>query len=273
MIGMLSRVLKFLSFAGFVSSASVKNCGGPHDHFSNVSLDLSPDPISRATPFTFTLTGSMDEDHVGGTVDVDLEIKALRVVDKSVKTQSSYISPGLVKGPQKLVIGPVTLPQDPGEASLKGQVSVKNTKGEPVACVALDIEVPLFEEEAKRDEDYGGVKSCGSATDHLKDVSETTSGGVTTVTGTLDEDLASITANVDVTVHALFVKVPLKLQIPMSFSPAISKGDWKLTTSEEKAAEVSLSPVKVEGQVVIDDAKKEQVTCLSISSDTSQIMV
>ena len=37
-------------------------------------------------------------------------------------------------------IGPVTLPQDPGEASLKGQVSVKNTKGEPVACVALDIE-------------------------------------------------------------------------------------------------------------------------------------
>ncbi|CAL1168380.1 unnamed protein product [Cladocopium goreaui] len=261
------NVLKFLSFAGFVSSASVKNCGGPHDHFSNVSLDLSPDPISRATPFTFTLTGSMDEDHVGGTVDVDLEIKALRVVDK-------------VKGPQKLVIGPVTLPQDPGEASLKGTVSVKNVQGEPVACVALDIEVPLFEEEAKRDEDYGGVKSCGSATDHLKDVSETTSGGVTTVTGTLDEDLASITANVDVTVHALFVKVhalfvkvPLKLQIPMSFSPAISKGDWKLTTSEEKAAEVSLSPVKVEGQVVIDDAKKEQVTCLSISSDTSQIMV
>eukprot|EP00435_Cladocopium_sp_Y103_P071439 s79_g37.t1 len=278
MIGMLPRVLKFLSFtslAGFVSSASVKNCGGPNDHFSNVSLDLSPDPISRATPFTFTLTGSMDEDHVGGTVDVDLEIKALRVVDKTVKTQSSYtISPGLVKGPQKLVIGPVTLPQDPGEASLKGQVSVTNTKGEPVACVALDIEVPLFEEEAQRDEDYAGVKSCGSATDHLKHVSETTSGDVTTVTGTLDEDLTSITANVDVTVHALFVKVPLKLQIPMSFSPAISKGDWKLTTREDKAvAEVSGSPVKVEGQVVIDDAKKEQVTCVSISSDTSQIMV
>lgn len=273
-MGMLPRVLTFLGFASSVSSASVKNCGGPHDHFSNVSLDLSPDPISRATPFTFTLTGSMDEDHVGGTVDVDLEIKALRVVDKSVKTQSSYtISPGLVKGPQKLVIGPVTLPQDPGEASLKGQVSVKNTRGEPVACVALDIEVPLFEEEAQRDEDYGGVKSCGSATDHLKDVSESTSGDVTTVTGTLDEDLSSITAHVDVTVHALFVKVPLKLQIPMSFSPAISKGDWKLTTRENKVAEVSLSPVKVEGQVVIDDAKKEQVTCMSISSDTSQIMV
>lgn len=68
--------------------------------------------------------------------------------------------------------------------------------------------------------------------------------------GRSQQDLASITANVDVTVHALFVKVPLKLlgisvapvapvapktsamaprQIPMSFSPAISKGDWKST--------------------------------------------
>ena len=36
----------------------------------------------------------------------------------------------------------MTLPQDPGEASLKGQVSIKNTKGEPVACVALDIQAP-----------------------------------------------------------------------------------------------------------------------------------
>ena len=34
----------------------------------------------------------------------------------------------------------MTLPQDPGEASLKGTVSVKNVQGEPVACVALDSE-------------------------------------------------------------------------------------------------------------------------------------
>eukprot|EP00490_Sorites_sp_Unknown_P019631 CAMPEP_0114695210 /NCGR_PEP_ID=MMETSP0191-20121206/71112_1 /TAXON_ID=126664 /ORGANISM="Sorites sp." /LENGTH=199 /DNA_ID=CAMNT_0001991189 /DNA_START=57 /DNA_END=654 /DNA_ORIENTATION=- len=199
----------------------------------------------------------MDEDHVGGTVDVDLD-------DKAVKSLSSYtLSPGLVKGPQRFVIGPMTLPQDPGEASLKGQVSIKNTKGEPVACVALDIEVPLFEE-VQADGGKGGVKSCGSATDHLKHVSESTAGHVTTVTGSLDEDLGSITANVDVTVHALFVKVPLKLQIPMSFSPAISKGDWKLTVEEKTLPEVhSGSPVKLEGQIVIDDAKKEQVTCVS----------
>ena len=37
------------------------------------------------------------QDHVGGTVDVDLEVKALHVVDKTVKSQSSYtLSPGLV---------------------------------------------------------------------------------------------------------------------------------------------------------------------------------
>eukprot|EP00434_Breviolum_minutum_P019916 symbB.v1.2.017571.t1/scaffold1369.1/size123032/4 len=226
---MISRVIVFLSLLGVASCASVKNCGGPHDHFSNVSIVLSPDPISRATPFTLTLTGSMDEDHVGGTADVDLEIKALRIVDKTLKSESSYtLSPGLVKGAQRLVIGPMTLPQDPGEASLKGQVSIKNTKGEPVACVALDIQVPLFENEASEIADeVEGIASCGSSTDHLKNVSESTSGGVTTVTGSLDEDLSSIMANVDVTLRALFVKVPLKLQIPISFSPPISKGDLK----------------------------------------------
>jgi len=221
----------------------------------------------------------MDEDHVGGTADVDLEIKALRIVDKTVKSESSYtLSPGLVKGAQRLVIGPMTLPQDPGEASLKGQVSIKNTKGEPVACVALDIQVPLFENEASEIADeVEGIASCGTSTDHLKNVSESTSGGVTTVTGSLDEDLSSIMANVDVTLRALFVKVPLKLQIPISFSPAISKGDLKLTVKtvgeRSEVEETSKSPVQVQGKVVIDDAKNQQVTCLSVSEKTSSEIV
>jgi len=221
----------------------------------------------------------MDEDHVGGTADVDLEIKALRIVDKTLKSESSYtLSPGLVKGAQRLVIGPMTLPQDPGEASLKGQVSIKNTKGEPVACVALDIQVPLFENEASEIADeVEGIASCGSSTDHLKNVSESTSGGVTTITGSLDEDLSSIMANVDVTLRALFVKVPLKLQIPISFSPAISKGDLKLTVKtvgeKSEVEETSKSPVQVQGKVVIDDAKNQQVTCLSVSEKTSSEIV
>ncbi|CAK9049882.1 unnamed protein product [Durusdinium trenchii] len=205
--------LALVSLTSFASSASVKNCGGPHDHFSNVSITLSPDPISRATPFTLTIAGSLDEDHIGGTLDVDLEVHALRVVDKAVKSQSSYtVSPGFAKGPMRLEIGPVTLPQDPGE------------------------------------------------------VSASTSGEVTMITGSLDEDLPSIVANVDLTVRALFVKVPLKLQVPVSFSPAISKGDWKLTVKELTQTTQALNPVKVEGQVVIDDREHQQVTCLSVDN-------
>ncbi|CAJ1424022.1 unnamed protein product [Effrenium voratum] len=119
----------FCAGLGLAQSGSVSSCGGPSDHFSNVSIVLSPDPISRSTPFTLTLTGVLDEDHVGGTVDVDLQVKALHVIDKAVKGQTSYtISPGLAKGPQKLVIGPVTLPKDPGDAVLKGQISIKDTQ-------------------------------------------------------------------------------------------------------------------------------------------------
>ncbi|CAK9049881.1 Uncharacterized protein SCF082_LOCUS27584 [Durusdinium trenchii] len=226
--------LALVSLTSFASSASVKNCGGPHDHFSNVSITLSPDPISRATPFTLTIAGSLDEDHIGGTLDVDLEVHALRVVDKAVKSQSSYtVSPGFAKGPMRLEIGPVTLPQDPGEAL---------------------------------SDSSGDLKWCGSSADHLKDVSASTSGEVTMITGSLDEDLPSIVANVDLTVRALFVKVPLKLQVPVSFSPAISKGDWKLTVKELTQTTQALNPVKVEGQVVIDDREHQQVTCLSVDN-------
>ncbi|CAK9093155.1 unnamed protein product [Durusdinium trenchii] len=97
-------------------------------------------------------------------------------------------------------------------------------------------------------------------------VSASTSGEVTMITGSLDEDLPSIVANVDLTVRALFVKVPLKLQVPVSFSPAISKGDWKLTVKELTQTTQALNPVKVEGQVVIDDREHQQVTCLSVDN-------
>ncbi|OLP97814.1 hypothetical protein AK812_SmicGene19795 [Symbiodinium microadriaticum] len=147
----------------------------------------------------------------------------------AVHANTSYsLSPGVAKGPLKVVIGPVTLPQDPGEALLKGQVAIKNSKGEPVACIALDIDVPLAAvsspQETRLTDEPG---FCNKPTDHFKNASLTQSGEVTQLSGTLDEDLNAVVAHVDLTVQALFVKLPLKLAIPMTFTPAIPKGDWK----------------------------------------------
>ncbi|CAE7287434.1 unnamed protein product [Symbiodinium natans] len=282
------RVLRVLGLASVATAASefggrlechirprsmVTNCGGAHDHLSDVSINLVPDPISRTTPFTLTLSGTLDEDLTGGELDVSLEVRALRVIDKAVNAKTSYsLSPGVAKGPMKIVIGPVTLPQDPGEALLKGQVSVKNTKGEPVACIAVDIEVPLAETPLTQQEEMPPVMEqntfCNKPTDHLKNASETQTGEVTQLSGTLDEDLDSIVAHVNLDVKALFVKLPLKLSVPVSFSPALPKGDWKLSFHElsAKQREVLGSPVKVEGQIVVDDSKNEEVLCVEVAS-------
>lgn len=255
-------------------AASVSSCGQPSDHFSNVSITLSPDPLSRDTPFTLTITGNLDEDHTGGLLDVDLQVKAMGIIDKAVQKKISYtLSPGLTKGPTKIVLGPVALPKDPGEGSFTGVVKVANTKGESVACINLDLQVPLLEKSqiVPQLSVVEPQESCAKSTDHLKNFQISTSGQVTTITGTLDEDLNAVTANVDLTIQALFVKLPLKLNVPVSISPVIQKGDWKITSQEQSLSGKDNvgGPVKVDGQVVLNDGKGEEVTCISVQSGSS----
>mmetsp|Transcript_3642 Transcript_3642/g.8819 ORF Transcript_3642/g.8819 Transcript_3642/m.8819 type:complete len:211 (-) Transcript_3642:85-717(-) len=197
-----TSVLRLLGVVSAAAAASVTNCGGSHDHLSDVSIDLNPDPISRSTPFTLTLAGTLDEDLTGGELDVSLEVRALHVIDKETR----------------------------------------------------QTDEPSF---------------CNKPTDHFKNASLTQSGEVTQLTGTLDEDLNAVVAHVDLTVQALFVKLPLKLAIPMTFTPAIPKGDWKLSFQEVSGSqkeEALGSPVKIEGQIVVDDGKQEEVACLKVAA-------
>lgn len=262
------------------ASQSISSCGGPKDHLSNVHIALSPDPLSRGSPFTLTITGSLDEDIVGGTVAVDLEVKALGVVDKTIKDTITYsLSPGLRKGDQKIVVGPVSLPRDPGQAVLKGQVRLANTKGEPITCVQLNLDVPVLAEPEAEEVPAADLpvsaSLCSKPTDHLKNIKSSKAGTQTTITATLDEDLTSFTANVDLSVHALFVHIPIKLSIPISYSPGVQKADWTIVGSTESADNgYSKMPVSVTGQVVVKDAQNEEVTCISLSSsETADVVV
>lgn len=283
----LSRCLALAALCcGLAAAQSVSSCGGPTDHLSNVKIAISPDPISRGTPFTFTMTGTLDEDLVGGSLAVDLELKALGIIDKAVKKTITYsLSPGLRKGDQKIVVGPIQLPSEPGAASITGQVHLTNTKGEPVSCVNLNLQVPAMAAAALEAEPLepvamvaafpGPVSAslCAKPTDHLKNVHSSTSGAQTTLTATLDEDLTTITANLDLSIHALFVHLPLKLSIPVSYSPGFQKADWTIVSSETGAeAALAAPPVSVTGQVVVNDGKNEEVTCVSLD-ETAALVV
>ncbi|CAE8619813.1 unnamed protein product [Polarella glacialis] len=267
----LSKALKVAAVyclqSGLAFAASVTNCGGPQDHLSNVVISLVPDPIASSAPFTLTVSGVLDEDHVGGTLNVDLDVKALEVINEAVQKQIKYtISPCIPKGDVKIVIGPVTLPAEPAGATVMGKVILTDTQGHAVACVALDLSIPALEE-ARQEvalEELQAPKSCGKATDQLQNLQVSTQGKVTTLTATLQEDLPSLSAAVSLKIKALFVSIPLQLTVPVSITPALAKGDWKLVVEDDSPA-LTKRGVQVTGQVVVNDAQGQEVTCLNIA--------
>jgi len=267
---------------GLAASASITSCGAPGDHLSNVNIALSPDPLVKGKPFTLTVAGTLDEDHVGGSVSLDLQVKALGIISKKITETITYtLSPGIVKGGAKVAIGPVSLPKElPGEVSLAGRVQIKNGKAEPVACVNLNLNVPVLESadgeaaagNVSRSMDRVATASCAKSTDHLKNIKISTSGGVTTTTATLDEDLAAANVLVDVTVKELFIKIPLKLNVPLAWSPALAKGDWKVTSSKHTEAN-GLVGVTAQGQVVVNDGQGTEVTCMAINAHGEDVAI
>lgn len=253
---------------------SFSNCGGSGDHLSGVKITLSPDPVQKGKPFTIEVSGNLDASLSEMIADVDLTVKALDVVDKSVKQTSPFsISPGLVAGAQSLTIGPLTLPSLPGDVSMAGTIKLTNGKKEPVGCMKLDLTVP-----AESDADaeptaevaatpVRGSKAsiCSAPSDHLHNLKASEAAGVTTITGSLDEAVTKIVANLDLKVQVSFFSRAVKMAIPISYAPGLPKGDLKITAGQKQALQQSNNVgVDVTGTVKIDDGASQELACLSL---------
>merc|ERR1711879_576693 len=103
----------------------------------------------------------------------------------------------------------------------KGQVHVTNSKNEPIMSIDLDLNVGGTDNEVAQltseadDPSLTSVGSCGKATDHIPDFQIASSGGVVSMSGTLDEALTAASIDVDVSLKVLVISVPLKLTIPL----------------------------------------------------------
>lgn len=265
-------------------SKSLTNCGAASDHLQNVCIQLSPDPIEKGKPFTLTLSGDLDADLDGGHFNADLDVKALDgIIDEKITKAAPFtISPAAKKGNQQIVIGPVSLPTDiPASGHVAGKVSITNSKGEPVTCVSLNLEVPgayssmettlqaLNETAFVASADGPKVSDCSQPSDHMKHFSSSTSGGVWQGTGTFDEDITKVDLDVDVKLHKLFVNIPLKLTIPVSYSPGIPKGDFKVTTGPEDAELSSgraFAAIDISGTVKANDGTGQEIACAKIEN-------
>merc|ERR1711907_383951 len=157
-----------------------------------------------------------------------------------------------------------------------GTVKITNGKKEAVACIKMDLNVGAATEAPSLETKDSPVTDCTKASDHMKNFKfSDDSSGVTTVTGTLDEDVAKVNVGVDLNIKVPLVPLPeIKLTVPASISPAIKQGDQKITVgpaASETAA--NPTPVTVSGNVKVNDGNSEEIVCLQISSSETDSTV
>lgn len=273
----MRAVLLALAFSAFPCAAaqSVKSCGGLNDHLKNVVIKLTPDPPVQGGTMTIEASGTLDEVEGAFNSRVDLKIQALGVVKVSVNgSVPMSISPGAVKGPFSMTIGPFSLPSGiPGYAVVKGQVHVTNAKNEPIMCIDMDLNVPGMDNEetalTSRVETPAleTIASCGKSTDHIPDFTIAASGGVTTMTGTLDEAVTKASIDLDVQLKVLIISLPLKMTIPLAVSDGlINTGAIKATIGPSTIAVSPDVKATVKGTVKMNDGNGEEITCLNIDT-------
>merc|ERR1712039_566939 len=83
--------------------------------------------------------------------------------------------------------------------------------------------------------------------------------------GSLDEDLDKMAVAVDLKIKIPLIKLPtISLDVPVSYSPGIKKGDVKATFGPSALQDNTV--VDVEGTVKVNDGNAEEVVCINITS-------
>merc|ERR1712216_347982 len=93
----------------------------------------------------------------------------------------------------------------------------------------------------------------------------------TTITGTLDEAITEATAVADLDFTVLSVlSHRIDLNIPISYSPGLEKGDLKIVAGPAAKNDTVQAPIDVDvkGTIRINDASPSEIACLSIRSDS-----
>eukprot|EP00928_Gymnodinium_smaydae_P005569 TRINITY_DN11895_c0_g1_i1.p1 TRINITY_DN11895_c0_g1~~TRINITY_DN11895_c0_g1_i1.p1 ORF type:complete len:311 (+),score=65.83 TRINITY_DN11895_c0_g1_i1:54-935(+) len=288
----LRALSTFLALAAPAIAGSISSCGGAGDRLQNVHVGVSPDPIKKGGPFTITLTGTLDEQLEAGLVDAHLDVKLLGLIDEKVRKNVSFtIAPGIPGGQASISVGPVVLPPKlPGSAEVDGQVRLLDTSSKQVACLLFNLHVPAMNDVVDNSKEGESDVStamrqftnCGKPSDHLQNISATAAGGVTTFEAVLDEDLTKVVVDVDLVLSALFVHIPLKLSVPVTYTPGVKKGALKATVTDfddapvERVAAKKL-PFRTTGTVSVADGAGQEVACLKVASvplrESSSIVV
>merc|ERR1712130_538667 len=123
-----------------------------------------------------------------------------------------------------------------------------------IFCLNLDLDVPALEEESTSDlalnvSDPAPLPTCTKDTDHMKNFKVLVDKDVNTadITGTLDEDISKLNLHVGLKLHVSIFPVPITVDVPISFTPGVKKGDLKWHFSADKVPPPPKSKVKIDG--------------------------
>jgi rubredoxin len=134
--------------------------------------------------------------------------------------------------------------------------------GSPKSAFKKSVEAPAL----------STISSCGKATDHIPDFKIASSGGVITMTGTLDEGVTKASIDLDVSLHVLIINLPLKMSIPLAVSDGlIKKGAISSTVGPST---ISVSPqvkATIKGTMKINDGNGDEITCLNLDTSAAEI--
>lgn len=276
---MVRMLLASSLIAAAAAKQSLSSCGAAGDHFQIKSITVDADASGgpkKGKPFTITAEGTWDEPHVGGHVDVDLNLNALGVINEPITAATKYdFLPGLAQGDGKVVVGPITFPKSiPGSFEITGTVKIQNPKGEQALCLNLDLKIPTIIDDSEPELGAASDATCTTPTDHIQNIQSTTdASGVTTTTMDVDEDLSTVVVSGDISVKvpivpAIKVTIP---QIPITLSPAIPSGQLKFVDYGDETPANDI--IDVTGQVKLADGNGEQLTCIAIEPATAPVTV
>lgn len=270
-----------LALAGLeiASGQSVSNCGASGDHFQNVQYSISPDPIQRGKEFTVSVSGDLDEDVTGGNLDIDITAGAFGQSVDAKETLPFKLSDGLMKAAKGQIfkLGPIKIPSLPGSAVVNGTVKLSNAKGEAIACMKLDVNAPLFEEEQQVRENRnepqasGNVTICSKDSDHIKNLKITAGDdSSTTIAGSLDELLTTFNVNAALKLKIGPIPYTVNFGVPVSYTPGVPAGDFQIFAGAPKVLKTTLGDIiSVSGEITAVDGNGEEILCLDIASTSA----
>merc|ERR1712157_647245 len=190
-------------------------------------------------------------------------------------------TPGMVKGPVYVKIGPVTMPWLPAESKVTGTLKLADKNRQQINCIGLNV--PLMESttpihdmplrDAPVNVGTDPITSCSSPDAHIKNFHHSKVGDKVTLSGDLDEDVSTFSLKLDARIAVGWFPIPIDLDVPVVFHPGFVKGPFQITATNSTTSQWGNQPMEgadLAGTLTGSDGHGGELFCLKMDLPIGQ---